>query len=180
MSSNAVAIFARNRPKHLNASCVYFGWKNYQSKYRSSSVCVISIGPGSLLVVLKMSDLKCPIWSDLAWFSGETGFKWCRRGASLSIVWLLISKWRQPPIWNHGSTHEPYTSAFGCAAARRQQPPSLPPYPSFYPPPNFDFWLLIKPIEDIIPKSDAKSTILYVQSIAFTSHFFNLKTQSII
>jgi len=55
VSSAAGVICAPNRPKHLNASWVYLCWKNQWSKYRSLSVLIISIEPGSLLVVLKMS-----------------------------------------------------------------------------------------------------------------------------
>jgi len=32
-----------NRPKHLSASYIYFGWKNHQSNNRSLSIFVISI-----------------------------------------------------------------------------------------------------------------------------------------
>jgi len=61
-----------NPPKKtFNTSFVYFGWKNHKSKYRSPSVFVISIEPGSLLVVLKMSFM--------ARVSGETGFKTLHR-----------------------------------------------------------------------------------------------------
>ena len=55
VSSAAVDICGRNRPQHLKASWAYFGWKNHKSKHRYPSVLVISIEPGSLLVVLKMS-----------------------------------------------------------------------------------------------------------------------------
>jgi len=62
VSSAAVGICARNRPKHLKASWVYFGCKNHKSKHSYPSVMVISIEPGSLLVVLKMSVRSLSLW----------------------------------------------------------------------------------------------------------------------
>ena len=60
----AGVICAQNRPKHLYASWVYFGWKNYESKYRSPSVFVISIEPGFLSVVLKKSLCGPSLWQN--------------------------------------------------------------------------------------------------------------------
>jgi len=62
VSSPAVGICARNRPKHLKASWIYFSWKNHVSKHRSLSALVISIEPGSLFLSEEFQICSPNIW----------------------------------------------------------------------------------------------------------------------
>ena len=97
-SAAAGSICAPNRPKHLNASCVYFFWKNHYAKYRSPSVLVICIEPGSLLVVLKMSvrslSLRRNRNEKATWFFPECVV------AERSSATLLRAHWIVPLTWS--------------------------------------------------------------------------------
>ena len=91
VSSAAGAICTRNCPEYLKAIRVYFGWKNHISKHRSPSVLIISIEPGSLLVVLKMFVRSMILWRNRA--------GWHRLSASplaltLCLWYMYIYSWQ--------------------------------------------------------------------------------------
>jgi len=89
------ASFARNRPQHLNASCVCFGRKNHLSNYRSPSVVVISIQPGLFLLVCKMTVRslihgKTGSKFDICLIQWVTWLNPCVTWLNLCVTWLIL------------------------------------------------------------------------------------------
>jgi hypothetical protein len=76
VSSAAGVVCAPTSPKHLKVSWVHFGWKIQSSKYRSTSVLIISIEPAHFWYFW-----KCPF---VARFSGGNGFR--KKGSQSSAL----------------------------------------------------------------------------------------------